>query len=70
MEWMTAAWRGTVVVLYFVITTVWLPDFIIGLGAVAEAPAILRDTVILVVWGTALGAGIYLLRRFQRQGLI
>lgn len=70
MDWMTAAWRGALIVLYFAIATVWLPDFIISLGAIADASTFLRDAIVLVVWGTALGAGIYLLRRAQRQGLI
>ena len=70
MDWMTATWRGAIIVLYFAIATVWVPDFIIGLGVVSDAPAFLRDLVVLVVWGAALGAGIYLLRRTQRQGLI
>lgn len=70
MDWITASWRGAIIVLYFAIATVWLPDFIIGLGAVADASPILRDLLVLVVWGAALGAGLYLLRRAQRQGLI
>jgi hypothetical protein len=70
MDWITASWRGAIIVLYFAIATVWLPDFIISLGAVADASPILRDLLVLVVWGAALGAGSYLLRRAQRQGLI
>ena len=68
MDWTTAAWRGALIVVYFAVATVWLPDFV--LGFFADAARAIRDLVALVIWGAALGAGMYLLRRFQRQGLI
>lgn len=68
MDWATAAWRGAVIVVYFAITTLWLPDVVLGFFADAARPV--RDLVALIIWGAALGAGMYLLRRFQRQGLI
>lgn len=70
MSWANATGRGLLIVLYFVIATVWLPDLVLGLGFVSEASRFLRDLIGLVVWGAALVAGLYLLRRFQRQGLI
>lgn len=70
MNWITALWRGILVVLYFVVLTAWLPDKIVTLGAVAEASRTLRDLIVLVAWGAPLGAGLYLLRRAQRQGHI
>ena len=70
MTWANAIGRGVVVILYFIVATVWLPDFILGLGAVAEASDFLRDLIVLVVWGAALGAGMYGLRRAQERGLI
>jgi len=70
MSWTTAGWKGALVVVYFVITTVWLPDFVLGLGAVADSSRTLRDLIVLVVWGFALGAGMYMLRRGQRLGII
>ena len=70
MNWTTALWRGILVVLYFVVLTAWLPDKIVTLGAVADASRTLRDLIVLVVWGAALGSGLYLLRRAQRQGHI
>lgn len=70
MSWANAIGRGLLIVLYFVIATVWLPDFVLGLGFVAEASRFLRDLIALVVWGAALIAGLYLLRRLQRQALI
>jgi hypothetical protein len=70
MSWTTAGWKGFLVVLYFVVTTAWLPDFVLGLGAVADSSRALRDLIVLIVWGLALGAGMYMLRRAQRQGII
>jgi hypothetical protein len=70
MSWTTAGWRGALVVVYFVVATVWLPDFVLGLGAVADSSRTLRDLIVLVIWAGALGAGMYMLRRYQRQGLI
>lgn len=70
MNWNTALWRGFLIVLYFVILTVWLPDMVLGLGFVASASQNVRDLIVLVVWGSALGAGLYLLRRAQRLGFI
>lgn len=70
MSWITAGWKGALVVVYLVIATVWLPDFVLGLGAVADLSRALRDLIVLVIWGAALGAGFYMLRRGQRQGII
>lgn len=70
MSWTTAWWKGLLVVLYFAVTTAWLPDFVLGLGAVADSSRVLRDLIVLVIWGVALGAGMYLLRRAQREGII
>lgn len=70
MTWMAAAGKGTFIFGYFVVTTVWLPDFILRIDAVADASSSIRDIVILAVWGGALGGGVWLLRRSQRQGLI
>jgi predicted tellurium resistance membrane protein TerC len=57
-------------VLYFIVATVWLPDFVLSLDAVASASETVRDFVVLVVWGGALVAGMYLLRWAQRRDLI
>ncbi len=70
MTWMSAAGKGTLIFVYFVITTVWLPDFILNLDAIADASSSVRDIVVLAVWGGALGFGVWFLRRSQRQGLI
>ena len=42
----------------FSLATVWLPDFVLRLGPVASASALIRDGLVLVVWGVALAAGI------------
>ena len=70
VSWSSAVGRGLLIVLYFVIATVWVPDLVLGLSFVAEASRFVRDLVGLLVWGGALIAGLYLLRRAQRQGLI
>lgn len=70
MSWANAIGRGLVIVLYFAFTTVWLPNFVIHLRVVEDAPAMVSDLVVVVVWGGALVAGMYLLRLAQRRGLI
>jgi hypothetical protein len=70
MTWANAIGRGTLIVAYFIVATVWLPDFVLNLGVFAEASEITRDVVVSVVWGGALFAGMFLLRRAQRRGLI
>ena len=69
MSWLGALWRGALIVVYFVVTTVWLPDFVLRLSAVQDSSQSLRDIIVLLVWGGALGAGIYGLRRAQSAGL-
>lgn len=70
MSWMNATLRGILIFVYFVVATVWLPDFILTLGAVAEASRFMRDLVALVVWGGGLVAGLWMLRFFQRKEII
>ena len=70
MSWTAAMTRGLLVFVYFALATVWLPDRILRLSVIAEASDFLRDLVVLVVWGTALGAGMLLLRRAQRRSII
>jgi hypothetical protein len=70
MTWTNAIGRGVIIVLYFVIATVWLPDFVLSLGAVADASQLMRDLIVVTVWGIALVAGMYLLRQAQRRDLI
>lgn len=69
MTWITALGRGSIVVAYFVVATVWLPDFVLGLSVVQEADAFVKDGIALAVWGGALGAGMYGLRLAQARGL-
>jgi hypothetical protein len=57
MTWTNAIGRGVIIVLYFVIATVWLPDFVLSLGAVADASQLMRDLIVVTVWGIALVAG-------------
>ncbi len=70
MTWMNATVRALVIFFYFLVATVWLPDFILGLGPVADASSAVRDAVVLIVWGTGLGAGFWLLREGQRRGMV
>jgi hypothetical protein len=69
LTWLDALGRGAIVVAYFVVATVWLPDFVLGLGFVQEATTLVRDAVTLAIWGIALGVGMYGLRMAQRRGL-
>ena len=70
MTWMTASVRAAVIFVYILVFTVVVPDFVIGLGAIATASTFVRDAVVLVVWTAGLGIGLWLLRRLQSQGQI
>lgn len=70
MTWKIASLKGLAIVLYFVIATVWLPDFVLRLGFVQTASDLLSDLVVLAVWGAALLGGMWALRIGQRKGLI
>lgn len=70
MTWMNASLRAFVIFVYFVVATVWLPNFVVRLGSVASASSFVKDSVVLAVWGVGLGAGLWLLRSAQRRGII
>ena len=70
MTWMQGALKGLGVFAYFVLFTVLLPDLIIGLDAVATASALVRDLLVLAIWGVAFVGGVWLLRRLQARGVI
>jgi hypothetical protein len=70
MKWQVAAVRGAIIFLYFVVATVWLPHRVLLLGFVESGSSFVRDLIVLVVWGVALGGGMYALRVGQRKGLI
>jgi len=70
MTWSGAWLRGLVIFAYFVLATVWVPHLVLGLGFVADLTEFWRDLIGLLVWGTALTAGMWSLRIAQRRGLI
>jgi hypothetical protein len=70
VTWTTASMRAVAIVLYFIIATVWLPDFVLSLGFVESASEFLSDLVVTAVWAVALGGGIVALRIAQQRGLI
>ena len=70
MTWRTASLKAAAIVLYFVLATVWLPDFVLNLGVVESSSDIVSDLVVTAVWGGALVGGIWALRIGQRRGLI
>jgi hypothetical protein len=70
MSWGRASLRALLIVAYFVLATVWLPDMVATLGALESASRPVRDIAVSGVWAGALGGGIWLLRIAQRRGLI
>ena len=70
MTWLNAWARGVAIFGFFVVFTVWLPDFVLGLDALTDLSHVARDVILLAVWGGALVAGMWLLRRGQRKGMI
>ncbi len=70
MSWINATVRGLLIVAYFVVTTVWLPNQVVTIDAIESASRWIRDVAVSGVWAVALGGGIWLLRIGQRRGLI
>ncbi len=70
MSWINAYVRGLLIVAYFVVATVIVPNMVLQLEAVVSASDVARDLLVLAVWGTGLVAGLWLLRRLQRRGAI
>lgn len=68
MTWGRAVVLGFLIVLYFAIATVFIPDWALQLVASAARPV--RDLVVLVVWAVGFGVGLYLLVWAQRRELI
>jgi hypothetical protein len=58
--------RALLIVVYFFVTTVWLPDRLTHFGTATTG----RDLAVVAVWGTGLVAGMWLLRWAQRRGWI
>lgn len=70
MGWTQGWLRGAAIFVYVLVGTVWLPDFVLGLGPIASGSDVIQNLAVLAVWGGALGAGIFGLRRAQQRGLI
>lgn len=70
MTWMQAWLRAGIIFLYFVVSIVIIPDFVIGLGPIAEASTFIRDGVVGAVWAGGFVAGLWGLRMLQSQGRI
>ena len=70
MSWINAYVRGLLIVAYFVVATVILPNAVLRLDPVLSASDVIRDLLVLAVWGAGLVAGLWLLRLLQRRGTI
>jgi hypothetical protein len=70
MSWIGATGRGLLIVAFFFGATVWIPDFVLGLDAIASASSLVRDLVVMAVWGAGFTGGLWLLRLSQRRRLI
>ena len=70
MSWINAYLRGLLIVAYFVVATVIVPNFVLRLDVVLSTSDVIRDLLVLAIWGTALVVGLWLLRMLQRRGAI
>jgi len=70
MTWVNAYVRGLLIFVYFVVATVIVPDIVVRLDVITGASSVVQDLVVPGVWAAGLVGGLYLLRRFQRTGLI
>lgn len=70
MSWINAYMRGLLIVAFFVLATVTIPNYVIKWSTVADASRWVRDGIVLGFWGGGLVAGLWLLRLLQRRGVI
>jgi hypothetical protein len=70
VSWLSASARGAIIILYLVIATVVIPNAILRMGAIAQAPSFVQDLVPLAVWSIGLFGGLYGMRVAQSRGLI
>jgi mono/diheme cytochrome c family protein len=65
-----AALKGSLIVIYFAVTTVFLPSLLLSTEVMGRLPQGLQDFVATAVWAGALGIGVLGLWWFQRQDRI
>lgn len=70
MSWINAYVRGLLIVAFFIVATVFIPNAVVQMGVLSDASGVVRDGVVLVVWGGGLVVGLWLLRVLQRRNLI
>jgi hypothetical protein len=70
MTWSGAALRSALIVVYFIIATVWLPDAMVQFNPIAQAAPLVRDAIVIAVWSAGLFGGLFGLRVAQRRKLI
>lgn len=66
LTWGSAWLRAGVIVVFFSVTTMWLPSALIEWSVIATAPQLMKDMLASGVWIVALAAGIYGLRWAQK----
>ncbi|GMQ84722.1 MAG: hypothetical protein BMS9Abin07_0286 [Acidimicrobiia bacterium] len=70
MSWWSGTLRSVLIFGYFVIFTLWLPAWVLGVDVVASAHPWIRDGIAVTVWGGAFLAGLIGLRVAQQRELI
>ncbi len=70
MSWINASLRGLLIVAYFVLATVIVPNLVLQIDALVGASDAIRDVVVLAVWGAGFLVGLWVLRRLQARGVI
>lgn len=70
MRWLMAGVKALVIVLYFVVFSIWLPSRLLRVDAVASAESAFQDLVATGAWLIAVTVGVVGLRAAQRRGLI
>ncbi len=70
MSWINAYLRGLLIVAYFVVATVIVPNAVLRFDSVLSASNLVRDLLVLAVWVAGFVVGLWLLRFLQRKGAI
>jgi hypothetical protein len=65
-----AAFTGALIVLYFTLSTIWLPSALLRSSLLTGAERTVSDLIALAVWAGGFALGIWGLRRAQERGWI
>jgi len=70
LPWLDAWLKTTVIVVYFIVFTVFLPSYVLQMPVVSESARFTQELIGSAVWAAGLGFGLWALDYAQRTSRI